>query len=190
MEIVMGELTYFKDSDGRQHHMYRQSESMSCALASLFVIDNYIYLSCNAGGEPRIKAVSAVFPGSLQQSQNNDPNRIGKGTSLGNIDQTAAALGIRFTATDESLALPIVSYLSFDKSRLYDDRPALVAIYWREGFMNMSTVRGGHAVVAARFTSAGKVVILDPWEPSIHEIDAFNGRYRNNGFISKVWYTG
>jgi hypothetical protein len=185
----MGGISYFSDSDGKQHFIYKQSEEMSCALACLNAIDNCIHRSSNVGGEPRIKSVSAVYPGSLQQSQNENPGHAGAGSSMGNIEQTAAALGIRFTAKEESLALPIISSLAFDKARLYENRPALVAIFWREGFLHMSPA-GGHAVIATRFTSSGRVVVLDPWDPSLVEIDAVNGRYGTNGYIRTVWYTG
>jgi hypothetical protein len=180
----MGNIRFFKDGDNREHFMWKQDESMSCALASLYYIQNAIRLSCDAGGEKPIKQTSANFGGSLAASQQG--GGAGTGTSLTNISDTAKSLGIRITKYEEYNTY--FETAEFDKSRLYDGRPALVAIRWRKGFMNLLP-GGGHAVVAARITSKGLVVILDPWDPSLSEIQLTGGRYKS-GFIMGVWYTG
>ena len=57
------------------------------------------------------------------------------------------------------------------------------------GWYQQSRRVGGHFTVAARVSRAGKVVILDPWDGSLTEIQA-GAPYKVCGLLDAAIYTG
>lgn len=80
----------------------------------------------------------------------------------------------------------------WDKSRIYDGRPAMILVGWYTGY-GAANRNGGHYVVAARVARNGHVVVLDPLLGTLHELRGHNGVYNNHGLRGRmdyVYYTG
>jgi hypothetical protein len=135
--------------------------------------------------EYRLKRIAANFPGSLVESDK--LWAVGKeyGSTADNIEQLLKSQNIPITAKDarwlsKNNAAPVLQ-----TSRLQE--PAMVLWGWYlQGFPGPRS--GGHFAVAARATKQGKIVILDPWDGSMTEIQS-GISYHGRGYLDCVMYT-
>lgn len=183
-----------RDSDNIVHYVDKQNEPMSCALASIAMMEDQIDRQCHEG-EARIKRISAAFPGSLFWSQLfGENNGQGNGTSEGNIGPTLRSIGINVTQTDSFDCTQAGHSFSWRKQRIRDGKPALVLVGWYRRVNGAENRSGGHFIVAARKINGREwIVILDPASGTLHELRGVNGFYLNHGLrgrVDAVWYTG
>jgi hypothetical protein len=175
------------DSDGVNYNILVQTEEMSCGVAaSVMLID-----SCRGTSQPdspaeelRLKHIAGKFPGSLVQSDK--LWAVGKdyGSMSTNIEQLLKSQGVSVTAIDARW-LNKGATLGIQSGRLRT--PAMLLWGWyRQGLTGPRA--GGHFTVAARRTTQGKIVILDPWDGSLTEL--FPGMsYHQVGIVDCVMYT-
>lgn len=181
------------DSDGKRHPVYSQAEEMSCALACLRMIEDRMESRTHTGGESRIKQISAQHPGSLLASQLEGENwGLGIGTHQENVARTFQTLGVRLTRIEGFD--PTGDYKFFwNKSRIREGAPALIMLGWYQLQQGVRVRAGGHFILAARITSKGHVVVLDPFKGTLHELRGSNGVYLNHGLSGRIeilFYTG
>jgi hypothetical protein len=193
--VVAQEYIRARDSDGVTHYIDRQNEPESCALASIGMMWDQSRQQCSVNGEGGYKAISGNFSGSLLQSQlNGDNYGLGSGTMDTNITPTLRASGIRVSLDTGDMDPTAATYgFAWQKNRIRDRFPALILVGWYRGSGAAMSRNGGHFILAARCTSKGWVVILDPWRGTLHELHGSHGRYNNHGlhgYIDHIWYTG
>jgi hypothetical protein len=188
------------DSDGKRYLIFVQNEEFSCALAASAMLIRQLDPSAftdPSREEVKLKSVSALFPGSLRESDkmwSKEP--IGQYGSLQfgtmatnvkkllenqNVTITEAQFGLRDLGTGK-----LVGPANLKQNRL--SKPAIVLWGWYPyGLIGKRT--GGHFTTIAGVTKAGKAIILDPWDGSLSEID-LAGRYKSTGFAEIVYYCG
>jgi hypothetical protein len=193
--VVAQEYIRARDSDGVTHYIDRQNEPESCALASIGMMWDQSRQQCSVNGEGGYKAISGNFSGSLLQSQlNGDNYGLGSGTMDTNITPTLRASGIRVSLDTGDMDPTAATYgFAWQKNRIRASFPALILVGWYRGSGAAMSRNGGHFILAARCTSKGWVVILDPWRGTLHELHGSHGRYNNHGlhgYIDHIWYTG
>ncbi|MBX3500906.1 MAG: hypothetical protein KF889_15800 [Alphaproteobacteria bacterium] len=193
--VVAQEYIRRQDSDGVTHYIDKQNEEMSCALASIGMMWDMSRQQCGVTDETGYKAISGLFSGSLLQSQlNGDNYGLGNGTVDTNITPTLRASGIRVSVDTGDMDPTASTYgFAWQKDRIRTRYPALILVGWYRGTGSAMTRNGGHFIVAARTTSKGWVVILDPYRGTLHELHGSRGRYINHGlrgWIDHIWYTG
>jgi hypothetical protein len=177
------------DSDGNAYDILVQDEEMSCGLAASAMLIDLYWGFCEAGmmdAEARLKKIAAKFPGSLVESDR--LWALGKdfGSTADNIEQLLKSQGIPIASKDarwlsKNNAIPVLR-----TGRLQE--PAMVLWGWyRSGPQGSRS--GGHFAVVARATKQGKVVILDPWDGSLSEIQS-GWAYHGVGYPDCIMYTG
>jgi hypothetical protein len=202
-EAMTTEYIRRRDSDRVEHYVDRQNEPQSCALASVGMMWDISRQQCGATDETGYKYISALFPGSLLYSQLlaalSGGNPQGTGTQDPNIASTMRSVGLTITQTDTFNSNTTAQTFGFSwrKARIQDQKPALLGVSWYKRTATGMQALGGHAVVAARCTRRGYVVILDPWDAGLYELHGLHGSYlpsyaRNGqiGRIDLVIYTG
>jgi hypothetical protein len=178
-----------KDSDGNLYDILVQNEEMSCGLAASAMLIDLYWAFCDAGAmdaEARLKKIAAKFPGSLVESDK--LWAVGKdfGSTADNIEQLLKSQGIPITGKDArwlnvNSATPIIQIGLLQE-------PAMVLFGWYlSGLPGPRS--GGHFAVAARATKQGNIVILDPWDGSLSEIQS-GLAYHSKGYPDCVLYTG
>lgn len=180
-----------RDSDGVEHHMLVQTEEMSCGPAAVAMLMNVLHPAPDpeslAFTDMRLKAIAARYPGSMVQedarTQSQGPHSGHQGsTSINTVDLMRdqgilVALEQRgFFFTRKPTAIMTARVQS---------RPALVLWGWYDRHSNRN---GGHFTVAARVTKAGRIVILDPIDGSLSEIQPLTA-YKSNGLMDLAVYT-
>jgi hypothetical protein len=192
-----------RDSDGVEHYVDKQNEPMSCALASIGMMWDMSRQQCSVVDETGYKVISARYPGSLLYSQLiaalTGGNTNGTGTGISNINSTMQSVGLNVTTQDNfDTSKTAHNYgFSWRKSRVSVRKPALLGVYWKKRTASGLQSLGGHAIVAARITSKGYVVILDPWDAKLYELHGSQGYYQPSyaspgtfGRIGVALYTG
>ena len=195
-------LTY-QDSDGVVHYVDQQNEAMSCALASVGMMWDMSRQQCGVNDETGYKVISARYPGSLLYSQLmallQGGDTAGTGTGISNINSTMQQVGLPVSAQDGfDTSKTAHNYgFSWRKPRIRVESPALLGVYWKRRTSAGLQSLGGHAIVAARVTSRGYVVVLDPWNAKMYELHGSQGYYMPGyaangqfGRIGAVLYTG
>lgn len=195
-----------KDSDGVSHRIYKQEEAMSCALACLFMMENQYEQATHQGGEARMKELSGNYPDSLLASQiAGDNNGQGNGTGVINTSKVLPVVGVPCSAPAKfvtwsqinhptgttDLAIATYNY-ALDYKLVRDQRPALLLVAWLVKTGSKWLRAGGHFIVAARVTRRGALVVLDPWDATMHQLQGRQGVYRRNGqygLITHAIYT-
>ena len=137
----------------------------------------------------RLKQVAGQFSGSMvtqdQIFKSQGPGSGHGGSLATNIEQLLLHEGIGIVAVwhrwqekagSDALALGRIHH-----------RPALLLWGWYDAAGNNR--QGGHFTVGARVTKASKVVILDPWDGSLAEIER-RARYQGAGMLDAAVYTG
>jgi hypothetical protein len=166
---------------------------MSCAIACMGMVEDQIEMQCHEG-EPRIKRLSGAFPRSLLASQlNGDNNGLGWGTWADNVARTLPSMGIRVSLTETFTPGPGNYGFQWRKPRIRTGFPAIILVGWYRHVSGRLRRNGGHFIVAARTTSRGYVVVLDPANGTMHELRGSQGRYNNhglNGLMEVMIYTG
>ena len=181
-----------KDSDGVQHNVLVQTEEMSCGLAAAtMIIDLWRHRGQPSGpsAEMRLKQIAGQFAGSMveedQEHKSQGPHSGHKGSRATNIEQLLLHEGIGIAAVwhrwqekpdSDALALGRIHH-----------RPALLLWGWYDAAGNNR--QGGHFTVGARVTKTNRVVILDPWDGSLAEIER-RARYKGAGMLAAAVYTG
>jgi hypothetical protein len=193
------------DSDGVRHRIYTQEETMSCALACLFMIENQYELATHVGGEGRMKDLSGNYPDSLLASQlSGDNNGLGNGTGVYNTSSVLPVVGVPCHPVAEfakwkEIQISGKKYweisdykFQLNYQNIKDQRPALFLIAWLAKYNNKWLHDGGHFIVAARKTKKNYIVVLDPADATLHELQGKAGVYRRNGsygLITHALYT-
>lgn len=186
----------YKDHDGVVHHVDKQNEPMSCALASIGMAWQIIRGQCLVNAEEgRLKFRSAFFSGSLLWSQLLGENGgLGGGTADNNVTETLKACGINVTQKDFFFPAGPGYSFSWRKSKIRTGYPAILLVGWYSPTGGGNYKRnGGHFIVAPRVTSKSYVIVLDPGSGTGHELRGNHGHYNNHGrkgFIDEIWYTG
>lgn len=174
------------DSDGTAYEVCKQSKDNTCGPASMFMYECMVRQTSMKGGEDRIIKISNYFDGNAASDA--------AGTDSENVLQTLQHIGARVREIDEPgedfLGLP--KFTRIKPGRIAVDRPALVLLGWYDKYLHVKR-KGGHYVVAARFTSGGKVAFLDPGLGQVVECvnnARYNPRNGGNGCIEMVVYSG
>jgi len=178
-------ITMRRDSDGNNYQVWRQTQMNSCAVASTWTARNLVRQQTMSEGEWGLAqrfyraAVRDMFapigvdpsgpmsldPGAFPQDKSSMASTI---ANIGFVsDEIVRALRNEGIVVDVERARarnPLV----LKPHLLGDMTPAIVAVFWDSG--------GGHAIVAARAASSGRIVYLDPWDASLTE-QSNNGRY-------------
>lgn len=193
----------YRDSDGVTHYVDKQNEPMSCALASIGMMWDMSRQQCGVTDETGYKVISAQYPGSLLYSQlmamlkGGDTD--GTGTGISNISSTMKQVGLTVSVQDSfDTSKTAQNYgFSWRKARIRLEAPALLGIYWKKRTTAGLESLGGHAIVAARSTKKGYVVVLDPWNAKMYELHGSQGYYQPGyaspgtfGRIGVALYTG
>lgn len=189
-----------KDSDGRSYLVSVQSEEMSCGLAAVAMLIrqlNPAAFSDAPGEEHRLKEIAAKFPGSLKESDKlwakepiGEYGTLQYGSMASNVKALIKSQKIEITghavATRDHRTRDILAPARINLKRLA--KPAVVLWGWYpDGVKNGRT--GGHFTTLAGVTKAKAVVVLDPWDGSLSEIDP--GRnYQSVGVAEQIFYTG
>lgn len=172
------------DSDGNSYDILVQTEEMSCGVAAAAILIDLYEKTSSAGpdAEARLKKIAAGFPGSLVDSDKLWAKGEDYGSTADNIEKLLGSQGVPVTYKDACWLKKAGSTIIIEASRLR--RPA--AILW--GWYTNGKRHGGHFTVAARMTSAGNVVILDPWDGSLTELPKSHP-YNGNGIAECILYT-
>jgi hypothetical protein len=118
------------------------------------------------------------------EKKSQGPNSGHRGSYVTNIEKLLLYEGIPITAVwHRSEEKRGTSALATGRIR---HRPALLLWGWYDASGGR---HGGHFTVAARVTKTGKVVILDPLDGTLSEIQAL-GSYKGNGLLDAAVYTG
>lgn len=181
-----------QDSDGVTHLVLVQTEEMSCGIACAAMLIDLWHRASTPGGpefERRLKEIAGRFPGSMVEQDriwgSQGPNSHHEGSQVTNIERlllhehipiTAVWHGWRERTGTNALERPRIRH-----------RPALLLWGWYDAAGQ--TRSGGHFTVAARVTTAGRIVILDPWDGSMSEITRTQ-RYKVSGMLDAAVYTG
>lgn len=126
-----------KDTDGTEHFHWIQEREQSCGPACVFMIERIKRLACTVGGEARIRDIASRFPKGYDENN---------GTHFEALKKALDQIGLSATAGRVNNMKTFAEAGNF---------PFIARVGWTQG--------GGHFVVAARTTSGGNMVCLDPW---------------------------
>lgn len=145
------------DSDGNHQYIWTQERSQSCGPACVYMIERLKTLSCPAGGEERIRQITALLPNGY----------------------TDAGGTASYTALSRVLNLIHIPAKSSYQSNFSDyllaaNFPFIARIGWPNNT--------GHFVVCVNLSSVGNLICLDPWyglvEPTISNLPTYSTRNR------------
>lgn len=201
-------LTVQTDSDGHEFNVWAQRQANSCAVASIWMARGMArqmtfdegewdlawrtYNNAVAGGTWRTPYAD---PGPAPAPQTFDHTQYDAGhhafantfasTGIGG-DHIASMLMQEGFAVNRVVNTGGLMPVKF--ANLAPTKPAIVGVGWFvQNPAGAWERRGGHAIVAARKTSSGQIVLLDPAGGRLVEC-ANNGRYGGNGLIVEVLY--
>jgi hypothetical protein len=184
------------DSDRYVHQLWAQEQASSCAVASIWMARNQarqqtvdesewslawsiyseIVQPMPLSTTPRPEPAPRTFNPSGYQS-----NQLTMGNMFANfgtfMNQVAAKLRMDGLNADVSASSVV------NPARLADDKPAIILLGWYSGGKR----NGGHFIVAARVTSSGKIVYLDPWGGQLNELGVGPG-YQATGKFEQIAY--
>ncbi len=185
-------IVYKDDSDRFTHQIWAQEQAASCAVASIWMARNLARQMTFAEDEwslawniysqvvqqmPLMPAPGAVCfdPRAYRNDQNSMGDMFSRfGTYMSQVAQKLNNDGLKTSVTSGPTVI---------KSRLADDKPAIVLLGWYNG----TTRNGGHFIVASRVTRAGTIVYLDPWEGKLVEMGA-GPNYQQTGRFEQICY--
>ncbi len=190
-------LVFRQDSDNVTHSIMQQQQRSSCAVASIWMARCIAKRMSFAEGEwglawrlyshvvrGMVEAPAAPAPMTFNPDMHgSDASSFGNmfsnyGTSM---DEVVAML--RRDAVKVDHLTPYQVGTALQPARITDFKPALVLLGWYNGNLR----EGGHFIVAARRTRAGRIVYLDPGNASLTEGGPGPG-YQSTGRFEQIAY--
>ncbi|WP_425228703.1 hypothetical protein [Sphingomonas sp.] len=188
------------DSDGNVYEVWKQQQESSCGVASIWMARCLVQQkSINEDEWSLARAVYISVVGqtlaAMDKRKDDGPQSYDATKLPANRETSANAIAsggysaeqIRTALIGQGLSvdasIPDGAGTPFNASKLGDRRPAVVLVQWKNG--------AGHFVVAARQSSYGTIVFLDPWDGKVNErpnTTRYRGRYGNAGQIVAVLY--
>ncbi|MFD1554835.1 papain-like cysteine protease family protein [Paraburkholderia silviterrae] len=152
------------DSDGNYQFVWMQELRFSCGPACVYMIERIKKQACPAGGEERIRQITALLPEGYSEAQ-------GGTQSYNALALALQAIGFSATAILIEHFRDFLALASF---------PFITRIGWPDG--------SGHFVVCVACTRNAELVCLDPWggltQPKLQFIPVYQVLYQKGGVFS------